>query len=150
MAHSFCRIYVHLIFSTKERQRWLDEAIRPRVHAYLATLARDAGCPYVIVGGPEDHVHVLADIGKKAQPVDMVRHIKQESSKFVKTLGADYHHFYWQQGYGMFSVGPMRVDDVRKYIDGQVEHHRRHTFQDEFRAFLDRYRIEYDERYIWE
>jgi len=77
-------------------------------------------------------------------------HIKQESSKFVKTLGEDYRRFYWQQGYGMFSVGPTRVDDVRKYIDGQVEHHRGQTFQEEFRAFLDRYEIEYDERYIWE
>ena len=106
MAHSFCKIYVHIIFSTKNRQSWLDEAIRSRVHAHLATLARSDGCPSVVVGGVEDHVHILADIGKKVKPIDMIRHIKQESSKFVKTLAPDYHQFYWQQGYGMFSVGP--------------------------------------------
>ena len=150
MAHSFCKIYVHAIFSTKDRQRWLDDAIRPRVHAYLATLTRDAGCPFVVVGGPDDHVHLLADIGKKVQPVEMLGRIKQESSKFVKTLGRDYGGFYWQSGYGMFSVGPTRVEDVKAYIDGQVEHHRRQTFQDEFRAFLNRYGVEYDERYIWD
>jgi putative transposase len=150
MAHSFCKIYLHIIFSTKNRQRWLDETIRPRLHAYLATLARNAGCPFVIVGGPEDHIHILADIGKKVQPVAMVGHIKQESSKFVKTLGTDYRQFYWQQGYATFSVGPTRVDDVKKYIERQEEHHQRQTFQEEFKAFLDRYEIEYDEKYIWE
>jgi len=94
MAHSFCEIYVHIIFSTKDRQRWLDEIIRPRVHAYLATLVRNAGCPFVLVGGPEDHIHILADIGKKVQPMDMVGRIKQESSKLVKTLGAEYRRLY--------------------------------------------------------
>ncbi len=150
MAHSFCKIYVHAVFSTKHRQRWLDEDIRRRVHAYLATLARDVGCPFVVVGGPDDHVHLLAEIGKKVQPVNMIGKIKQESSKFVKTLGAEYDQFYWQEGYGMFSVGPTRVEDVTAYINGQVEHHHKQTFQDEFRAFLNKYRIEYDEAYIWE
>ena len=150
MPHSFCRIYVHAIFSTKERRRWLDEAIRVRVHAYLATLARDCGCPYVVVGGPDDHVHLLADIGKKASPVEIIGKIKQESSKFVKTLGPEFNGFYWQGGYGMFSVGPTRVGEVKAYIEGQVEHHRHQTFQDEFRAFLDKYEIEYDEKYVWD
>ncbi len=149
MAHSFCKIYIHIIFSTKNRQRWLDETIRPRVHAYIATLARNAGCPFVVAGGPDDHIHILADMGKKVHPVEMIGRIKQESSKFIKTLGSEYRDFYWQSGYGMFSVGPTRVDDVKAYIDGQVDHHRRQTFQDEFRAFLDRYGIEYDEQYIW-
>ena len=83
MAHSFCKIYVHAIFSTKDRQRWLDDAIRPRVHAYLATLARDAGCSFVVVGGPDDHVHMLADIGKKVHPVAMIGKLKQAHLKFV-------------------------------------------------------------------
>jgi REP element-mobilizing transposase RayT len=150
VAHSFCKIYIHAIFSTKDRRRWLDESIRPRIHAYLATLARNAGCPLVVVGGPADHVHMLVDIGKKNHPVEMLGRVKQESSKFVKTLGAEYGEFYWQRGYGMFSVGPTRIDEVKAYIDGQIEHHRQQTFQDEFRAFLNRYGIEYDERYIWE
>lgn len=150
MPQSFCQIYIHAIFSTKERGRWLDDAIRPRTHAYLATVARDCGCPYVIVGGPDDHVHMLADIGKKALPVTLIGKVKQESSKFIKTLGTQYAGFYWQNGYGMFSVGPTRVEDVKAYIEDQVEHHHRQTFQEELRAFLDEYKIPYDERYIWD
>jgi len=150
MPQSFCQIYIHAIFSTKSWKRWLDDDIRPRVHAYLATLARDCGCPYVTVGGPDDHVHVLADIGKRTLPVELIGKVKQESSKFVKTLGKQYAGFYWQSGYGMFSVGPTRVEEVKTYIEHQVEHHRTQTFQEEFRALLDRYGIAYDERYVWD
>jgi len=150
MPQSFCQIYVHIIFSTKNRQRWLDDTIRSRVHAHLATLARDCGCPHVHIGGPDDHVHMLVDLGKKTGPVPLIAKVKQESSKFVKTLGPEYRGFYWQSGYGAFSVGPTRVQDVEAYIDNQVEHHRRQTFQDEFRAFLDRYGVAYDERYVWD
>ncbi|MBT3381436.1 MAG: IS200/IS605 family transposase [Lentisphaerae bacterium] len=150
MPQSFCQVYIHLIFSTKQRHRWLDDTIRSRVHAYLATLARDQGCPYVVVGGPDDHAHVLADLGKSVLPVDLVGRLKQESSKFVKTLGTDYVDFYWQTGYGMFSVGPTRVAAVKAYIEGQCEHHRRQSFREEFRAFLDRYDIVYDEKYVWD
>lgn len=150
MPQSFCQIYIHLIFSTKERRRWLDDAIRPRVHAYLATLTRDCGSPYVLVGGSDDHVHMLADIGKKLLPVNLVGKVKQESSKFVKTLGKEYGAFYWQNGYGMFSVGPTHVEQVKAYIEDQITHHRKQTFQEEFRAFLERYSISYDERYLWD
>jgi len=150
MPQSFCQIYIHAIFSTKGRRRWLDDEIRSRVHAYLATIARDCGCPYVVVGGPDDHVHLLADIGKTVLPVNMIGKVKQESSKFIKTLGPGYGGFYWQNGYGMFSVGPTHVEDVKAYIERQVEHHRTQSFQDELRAFLDRYGISYDERYVWD
>ena len=150
MPQSFCQIYIHAIFSTKARNRWLDDEIRPRVHAYPATLARRCGCPYVTVGDPDDHVHVLAGIGKETLPVELIGKVKQESSKFVKTLGNQYTGFYWQSGYGMFSVGPTHIDDVKAYIGRQIEHHRTQTFQEEFIAFLDRYGIPYDERYVWD
>lgn len=105
MAHSFCKIYIHVIFSTKERQRWLDDTIRGRVHAYMATLLRDAGCPFAVVGGPDDHVHFLADIGKKILPVDMIAKVKQDSSKFIKTLGAEYYDFFGKPGTACFRLG---------------------------------------------
>ncbi len=149
MPQSFCQIYVHIIFSTKNHQRWLSDAIRSRVHAYIATLSRDCGCPYVHVGGVEDHVHMLVDIGKKVAPVSMIGKVKQESSKLVKTLGSGYRDFYWQNGYGAFSVSPSRVREVEAYITRQEEHHRKRTFQEELRAFLEEYGIEYDERYVW-
>lgn len=150
MPQSLSRVYVHISFSTKGRLRWLDEATRPRVHAHMATVARDSGCPYVHVGGTDDHVHVLADLGRKTALMTLVGKVKQESSRFAKTLGEGYHGFYWQSGYGAFSVGPTRRGDVEAYIDRQVEHHRTQTFQEEYRAFLERYVIDYDEQYVWD
>ena len=120
------------------------------MHAYLATVARDCGCPHVHVGGPDDHVHLLVDLGKKTGPVALIGKVKQESSKFAKTLGDQFRDFYWQAGYGAFSVGPTRIGEVEDYLDRQEEHHKRQTFQEEFRAFLERYGIEYDERYVWD
>jgi len=93
---------------------------------------------------------MLVDIGKKVLPVNVIGKVKQESSKFVKTLGSEYGGFYWQNGYGMFSVGPTQVGDVKAYVERQVEHHRTQSFQDEVRAFLQRYGIPYDEQYVWD
>ena len=110
MPQSLTRLYAHLVFSTKNRTPFLDEAIRPRIHGYLATVIRDLDSPWVVVGGTADHVHVLFDMGKMVAPVKFVEQVKRESSKFVKTLGAQYAEFYWQRGYGMFSVSPKDRD----------------------------------------
>jgi REP element-mobilizing transposase RayT len=150
MPQSFTGLYAHLVFSTKGRQTFLSEAIRPRVHAYLATVVRNLGSPWVVVGGVADHVHILFDLGRTAAPVTFVEHAKRESSKFVKTLGKEYGGFYWQRGYAMFSVSPTHRDDAERYVKGQEEHHRRESFQDEFRAMLQRYGVEFDERYVWD
>ncbi len=150
MSQSFFELYAHVVFSTKNRERWLDTAIRDRVHAYLATVMRNGGCLYVHIGGVEDHVHLLAGLGKQVVLVDLVGRVKQESSKFVKTLGERYAGFYWQAGYSAFSVGPAHRDDVVRYLDRQAEHHRRRSFQEELRAFLDKYGVSYDERYMWD
>ena len=150
MAQSFCQLYGHLIFSTKHRRPWLDAPMRPRVHAYLATLVRDMGCLCQEVGGTEDHIHILLALGKDVAPKTIPEKIKMESSKFVKTLGDEYRDFYWQGGYGMFSVGPTRIRDVKKYIQTQEEHHKKMTFQEEFVKFLKAYGIPYDEKYLWD
>lgn len=150
MSQSFYQIYLHIVFSTKNRQPLLDESIRSRVHAYLATIARDYGCPFVHVGGVEDHVHMLVDLGKDVSPVTLIGKIKQESSKFVKTMGSRYSEFYWQNGYGAFSIGAPQKDVVVQYIDGQVEHHGKRSFQDELRGFLKKYGFEYNEQYMWD
>jgi REP element-mobilizing transposase RayT len=150
MPQSLTKLYAHLIFSTKNRQSFLDEEIRPRVHGYLATIVRDLGSPWVVVGGVADHVHILFDLGKTRAPVEFVEQTKRESSKFIKTLGAKYKRFYWQRGYGMFSVGPAQRDEVEEYVRNQQEHHQARSFQEEFRAYLDRYGIRYDEQYVWD
>ena len=94
MPQSLTKLYAHLIFSTKTHERWLDDEIRSRVHAYLATVIRDLDSPWVVVGSVEDHVHILFDIGKKTAPMKFVEHVKRDSSKFIKTLGSQYGKFY--------------------------------------------------------
>ena len=150
MSQSLTKLYAHLIFSTKNRQPFLDDGVRPRVHAYLATIIRDFDSPWVVVGGIADHVHILFDMGKLHAPVEFVEKVKRESSKFVKTLGENYKEFFWQRGYGMFSVGPASRDEAETYVRNQEEHHRTKTFQEEFRGFLDRYGIAYDEDSVWD
>ena len=150
MPQSLTKLYAHLIFSTKNRERWLDDEIRSRVHAYLATVVRDVGSPWVVVGGVADHVHILFDMGKKTAPVKFVENLKRESSKFVKTLGQKYNGFYWQRDYGMFSVSPKDRAEAERYVRNQEEHHRTRSFQDEYRAMLIQYNVEFDERYVWD
>jgi len=150
MPQSLTRLYAHLIFSTKNREPWLDEDIRARVHAYLATVIRDLQSPWVVVGGVADHAHILFDMGKMNAPVKFVEQVKRESSKFVKTLDERYTKFYWQRGYGMFSVGPTDREAAERYVRTQEEHHRRISFQDEFRAMLRQYGIDFDEQYVWD
>ena len=150
MPMSLFQVYAHLTFRTRDRIRWLEDSVRERVHGYLAATGRDMGAPFVVVGGPDDHVHMLLLLPKQKPPVDLVAHVKRESSKFVKTLGRGFGDFAWQRGYGMFSVGPSHIGAVESYIRGQEEHHRRVSFQDEFRAFLKKYDVAYDERYVWD
>jgi len=138
---SLTKLYAHLIFSTKNRQPFLVDEIRPRVHAYLATTIRNLDSSWVVVGGVADHVHILFDMGKMHAPVESVEQAKRESSKFVKTLGVEYQDFYWQRGYGMFSVGPAQRDEAEAYVRRQEEHHRTTSFQEQFRALLKRYGV---------
>ena len=149
MPSSLTKLYAHLIFSTKDRRRFLDDSIRPKVHGCLAEIIRAMNSPYVVVGGVDDHVHMLFDMGKLHAPASIVKELKVESSKFAKTLGRKYRQFYWQRGYGIFSVGPLNRDQVEQYVRNQEQHHRTKSYMDEFRSFLHTYNIEYDERYLW-
>jgi len=150
MPQSLTKLYAHLVFSTRNRYPFLDTEIRERVHGYLATTIRNLDSPYVVVGGVADHVHVLFDMGKMRAPVAFIEQAKRESSKFVKTLGIRYRDFYWQRGYGMFSVSPTHLKDAEEYVRRQEDHHQKKTFQEEFREFMKRYGMEFDERYVWD
>ncbi len=103
-----------------------------------------------VVGGVADHLHILFDMGKMVAPVKFVEQVKRESSKFVKTIDEKYARFYWQRGYGMFSVSPKDRDEADCYVRNQEEHHRQLTFQDEYRAMLRHYGVDYDEQYVWD
>lgn len=150
MPQSLSQLYAHLIFSTKDRLPFLKDDIRQRVHGYLAATIRDMGSPFVVVGGATDHVHILFDMGRIHAAKDFVEQIKRESSKFIKTLRPNLDSFYWQRGYAIFSVSRTHRESVSEYIQSQEEHHRVKSFQEEYREFLNRYGIEFDEQYVWD
>ncbi len=151
MGQSLVQIYVHLIFSTEQRRPFLEDmAVRDQVHAYLAGICRNLDSPAIIVGGVEDHVHILLRLGKQASVSDVVREVKRDSSKWVKEQARELERFQWQNGYGAFSISPGHVDELRAYIANQEEHHRRESFQDEFRRMCAKYGVEIDERYVWD
>jgi putative transposase len=150
MSQSLAKILVHLTFSTKHRRPWIDKKIRPELNAVLATKFQDWESPALIVGSVDDHVHALFSLSRNHAIRKVVEEVKKESSKWIKTKGAKYRDFYWQAGYGAFSVSQSNVPRVRAYIANQEEHHQKRTFQDELRALLRRHQIEFDERYVWD
>jgi putative transposase len=117
---------------------------------YLGTVLRNHDCPTLIVGGTADHVHALFALSRNYSIANIVKEVKRTSSASIKTVAQRYSEFRWQAGYGAFSVSQSHVAQVRSYIMRQKQHHKRQTFQGEFRTFLKKYEIEYDERYVWD
>ena len=151
MSQSLSKIWTHLVFSTKERYPFLvDPTVRHDMHAYLATTLKANNCPTLLVGGVSDHVHALFILSKNHSIASIVWAIKRASSKWVKDEARELRKFHWQEGYGAFSVSQSHVEQVQKYILNQEKHHRKKTFKDEFREFLKKYEIGYDERYVWD
>jgi REP element-mobilizing transposase RayT len=120
------------------------------MHAYLATICRDLGAELSHVGGVTDHVHVVTTLPRTLSQAQLVEEIKKTSSKWIKAIDARYRGFFWQRGYGAFSVSPSQLEAVLQYVDAQQEHHRTRTFQKEYRGLLRRHRVDFDERYIWD
>lgn len=151
MSQSLSAVYIHLIFSTKDRRPFLrDDLLRGEMHAYLGGVSKQLDCPPLMAGGVEDHIHLLARQGRGISQADWVKELKRVSCRWFKTHTAEGRDFAWQSGYGAFSVSASNLAGVSQYIAGQQEHHRRIPFQDEFRAFLRKYGLEWDERYVWD
>ncbi len=150
MPQSLSYLLTHIVFSTKDRAPVLDATVRPALHAYLATVARNVECECFRVGGVADHVHLAVRLSRTITMAQLIEELKTSSSKWLKTQSPALASFAWQRGYGAFSVGPSDLNDLLHYIDTQEEHHKTSTFQDEYRAFLTKYAIEYDERYVWD
>jgi putative transposase len=150
MPQSLARVYIHLTYSTAGRRAWLSPAVRPELFAYKAAILKEHESPAVIVGGVEDHVHVLFTLSRNYAIKQIVQEVKTESSKWLKTRGPELSDFQWQGGYAAFSVSASKVATVRRYIENQEAHHQRQTFQDELRALLRKHGVEYDERYLWD
>ena len=148
MANTYTSLHYHVVFSTKNRQPFLSKAIRERVFAYLGGIARENGLIALEVSGMADHVHLLLSIPASLAVSKAVQLLKGGSSHWVKEAFPDMNDFAWQDGYAAFTVSESQVDDVRAYIRSQPDHHRTKTFAEEYRAFLARHHIQYDERYL--
>jgi len=150
MPQSLCSILVHLVFSTKNREPFITPAIESELHPYMATIFREYNSPSLIIDGTADHIHSLFALGRTITVADSVEEVKTGSSKWIKTKGSAFRNFHWQKGYGAFSIGQSNVEQVKRYIRNQKEHHRRITFKDEYRNFLKQHKVQFDERYVWD
>ena len=150
MSQSLARILTHVIFSTKHRYPFINPAVRKELIPYNGGILRNLDSPAVEINCVADHVHILCCLSKNLAMADLVEQVKKASSKWVKGRFQSLRDFYWQAGYGAFSVSQSNVPEVRHYILGQERHHKKRSFQDEFREFLERHQIEYDERYVWD
>ena len=150
MGQSLVKNYIHIVFSTKHRQSLILPSIETELYSYLGGICNNLECHVLKVGGYKDHIHVLCMLSKKIALMKLVEQLKLNSSKWIKTKGNDFKNFYWQDGYGAFSVRPSEVEIVINYIANQKEHHSKKTFKDEYKAVLKKYEVSYDERYVWD
>ena len=160
MPQSLSAVYIHGVFSTKERRPFLsDRDLRESLHGYLGEISKRIGCAPIRVGGVDDHVHVLARLGRTVTQADWIKELKRVSTLWLKSRPVDssppaallpMSQFSWQLGYGCFSVSVSNLDVVTAYIDNQEEHHKKHSFQDEFCALLRKHGETWDEKYLWD
>jgi REP element-mobilizing transposase RayT len=150
MSQSLAKNLIHLIYSTKNRTPCLDQEVRPRLFGYQAGILKEWDSPALLIGGTADHIHALFCLSKNHALAKVIEEVKKGSSKWLKTQGNHFRAFHWQAGYGAFSVSQSNVEQVKRYIQDQEEHHRSQSFQEEFLEFLKRYRINFDERYVWD
>lgn len=150
MGQSLVQNYVHIIFSTKYRQNFITPAIEPELHSYIAEICKRMHSPALLVGGYTDHIHILCRLSQKIALMDLMEELKSHSSKWIKTRGKEFESFYWQRGYGAFSISSKEVSLLKEHIADQHTYHESKTYQAEYRAFLSRYNVDYDERYVWD
>ena len=149
MASSLVKIDIHLVFHVKSTGIPMRKEDLPRIFQYIGGVIKGMDGIPIVVGGIEDHIHIFASLPKTMALTDFVRNIKANSSKWIKTLDCYYAPFCWQDGYGAFSVSPSLLDKTINYIRKQEEHHRKRSFHDEYKSFLKRYNISYDEKYVF-
>jgi len=151
MPQALSAVYLHLVFSTKERRPFLrDHKIREALHSFLGGASKQLDCAPIIVGGVEDHVHLLARFARTITQADWVKELKRVSNVWLKKQSNEFSDFEWQGGYAIFSVSPSNLDVVKQYIARQEQHHQKKTFQDELRALLKKHNLEWEEKYLWD
>ena len=141
---------MHIVFSTKHRQNLIDKHIEVQLFEYIGGICQGLHCHPLRVGGFQNHIHILCILSKNICQADLLEEIKKRSSKWIKTQGAQYANFYWQNGYGIFSVNPRQIERVISYINNQKEHHIKKSFQQEYVSILNTNNVDFDERYVWD
>jgi putative transposase len=149
MAHTYARLYIHAVWSTKDRRSLITPSLQAKLYPYIGGIARKQNFTTVAVGGVEDHIHILLALPSSLAVAKAIQLLKGNSAKWVNETVAVPGGFAWQEGYGAFTIGVSQVERTVAYIEGQAEHHRKQTFQEEFVQFLQTHGIEYDPRYIW-
>lgn len=150
MPQSLANILVHLVFSTQDRAPMLDDVWRDDLHAYIGGIVRRCGSDLLAANSVADHIHLLLPMPRTMSVADLVREVKTGATKWIQEKAPALARFHWQAGYGIFSVSPSHKEAVIQYIAVQQEHHRTVSFQDEYRRLLEKYGIQYDERYLWD
>ena len=150
MPQSLVKNSLHITFSTKDRYPFINNNIENELFCYLGGICKRLDCNPIIVGGYKDHVHILCQFSRKLALMKLIEELKSHSSKWIKVTGKSYAKFYWQRGYGAFSVNPTEIEIVKQYISHQHQHHQTKSFKNELRAFLNKYHMEFDERYVWD
>lgn len=150
MPQSLVKNYIHITFSTKYRQPLIDNHIKEDLFNYLGGICKNLECNPLRVGGYRDHIHILCILSRKIALMKLIEKLKTHSSKWIKTKGEEYKKFYWQKGYGCFSVNPRQTNIVMDYIVNQEQHHIKKSFKEEYLKLLKKYEMEYDERYVWD
>ena len=149
MAQTLVNLLVHVIFSTKNREPFITEAVEADLYAYLGGILKNNQCRLLAAGGAEDHVHLLISQSKNIALSELLMDLKKDSSVWIKQKGKSFQNFHWQDGYAGFSISKSDVPGLKKYIANQKEHHRKRTFQEELIQFLNEFEMEYNERYLW-
>jgi len=150
MPQSLVKNYVHITFSTKNRLSLISDSIKEELFNYLGGICNELESRSIIVGGTGDHVHLLINLSRKIALMTLVEKVKTHSSKWIKTKDSLFNNFYWQHGYGCFSVNPRQINKVKEYIRNQEVHHKKMTFQDEYRSLLKKYNVDFNEQYVWD
>ncbi len=148
MPQSLAKVYLHVIFSTKDRKPFVSPKIKPILEAYIVSVASNLGIYTEVIFMNSDHIHWLCTLPRTLTIADMLQKVKIPSSNKMTEIGPK--EFHWQKGYGAFSVSQSKLEIVRKYIQNQEEQHKHMTFQEEYIKFLEEYGIDYDPKYVWD
>ena len=150
MPQSLVKMLSHIVFSTKDRVDLITPEIEDKLFGYISGIVKNNDSRLIIANGTANHIHLLISLGKTISISELVGKIKRDSSTWIKEQNPKFNKFYWQNGYGAFSVAQSQVEDVMRYIKNQKEHHKTKDFKTEYRDFLEKYEIEYDEKYLWD